>query len=288
MPHQSLGGASYFVSFIDDSTWKVWAYPIRTKDRVFSIFSEWLAMVENQTGRKLKCLQTDNGGEFKSEEFVKFCWERDIRHEYMAPYSSEQSSIAEHMKQTIQEHVVSMLQHSRLSDGLWAEALHTAVHKINMSPSRPLGLQIPQEIWTGSKPNYDKLRIFGCEAYALIPKDDRRKLEPRSRKCVFLGYGPDGEIRYLLWDPEHRQIVRCSDVVFKESAMHKKAESPIEVRRVIFSEVPTFHEGPTHNTRSVSRVTDTSRTESTDSAQPNGSASDHPTSTPGATSPVIP
>ena len=207
MPHQSLGGASYFVSFIDDSTRKVWAYPIRTKDRVFSIFNDWLAMVEHQTGRKLKCLRTDNGGEFKSEEFVKFCWERGMRREYTAPYSLEQNGIAERMNRTIQERVVSMLQHSGLSDGFWAEALLTAVDIINMSPSRPLGLKIPQEIWTGRKPNYDKLRIFGCEAYALIPKDDRRKLEPRSRKCVFLGYGPDGEIGYRLWDPEHRQIV---------------------------------------------------------------------------------
>ena len=69
------------------------------------------------------------------------------------------------MNQTIQECVVSMLQHSGLSDGFW----------------------------TGSKPNYDKLRIFGCKVYALIPEDDRRKLEPRSRKCVFLGYGLDGD-----------------------------------------------------------------------------------------------
>ena len=98
------------------------------------------------------------------------------------------------------------------------------VHIINMSPSRPLGLQIPQEIWTGNKPNYDKLRIFDCEVYTLIPKDDHRKLEPRSRKCVFLGYGPDDEIGYRLWDPEHKQIVRSSDVVFNESAMHKTAE----------------------------------------------------------------
>ena len=87
MPHQSLGGASYFVSFIDDSTRKVWAYPIRTKDWVFSIFSDWLVMVKNQIGQKLKCLRTDNGGEFKSEEFVKFCQERGIRREYTAPYS---------------------------------------------------------------------------------------------------------------------------------------------------------------------------------------------------------
>ena len=191
MPHQSLGGASYFVSFIDDSTRKVWAYPIRTKDRVSSIFSDWLPMVENQTGRKLKCLRTDNGGEFKSDEFVKFCRERSIRCEYTTPYSPEQNGIAERMNRTIQERIVSMLQHSGLSDGFWAEALLTAVDIINMSPSRPLGLKIPQEIWTGRKPNYDKLRIFGCEAYALIPKDDRQKLAPRSRKCVFLGYGPE-------------------------------------------------------------------------------------------------
>ena len=87
-----------------------------------------------------------------------------------------------------------MLQHSGLSDGFWAEALLTTIHIINMSLSRPLGLQIPQELWTDSKSNYDKLRIFGCEAYALIPKDDHRKLEPRSRKHIFLVYGPNGEI----------------------------------------------------------------------------------------------
>ena len=69
----------------------------------------------------------------------------------------------------------------------------------------------------------------------LILKDERRKLEPRSRKCVFLGYGPDDEIEYRLWDPEQRQIVRSSDVVFNESAMHKTAKRPIEVRRVIVS-----------------------------------------------------
>jgi hypothetical protein len=38
MPHQSLGGASYFVTFIDDATRKVWVYPTWTKDRVFTSF----------------------------------------------------------------------------------------------------------------------------------------------------------------------------------------------------------------------------------------------------------
>jgi transposase InsO family protein len=117
MPHQSLGRASYFVTFIDDATRKVWAYPTQTKDRIFTIFKDWLAIVENQTDRKLKCLQSDNGGEYKSDEFVQFCRERGIRHEFMAPYSLEQNGVAERMNRTIQERIVSILHHSGLSEG---------------------------------------------------------------------------------------------------------------------------------------------------------------------------
>jgi hypothetical protein len=112
-------------------------------------------------------------------------------------------------------------------------------HIINISPSKPLGSKIPQELWTGQKPDYGKLQIFGCEPYALVLRDERRKLESRSRKCVFLGYGPDGSFGYSLWDSETQQVVRNSNVVFNESVMHKAADRPIELRRVTFAEVPT-------------------------------------------------
>ena len=102
-------------------------------------------MVKNQSDRKLKCLRTDNGGEFKSEQFVNFFQECGIRREYTTPYSPKQNGIAERMNWTIQERVVSMLQHSGLSDGFWAEPPLTVVHIINMSASRPVGLQISQQ-----------------------------------------------------------------------------------------------------------------------------------------------
>jgi hypothetical protein len=69
-----------------------------------------------------------------------------------------------------------MIHHSGLSDGFWAEALLTAMHIINMSLSTPLGSKIPQELWTRRKPDYGKLWIFGYEAYALVPRDERHKL----------------------------------------------------------------------------------------------------------------
>ena len=40
-------------------------------------------------------------------------------------------------------------------------------------------------MWTGKIPDYSKLKVFGCAAYA---HQSEGKLEPRSVKCVFLGY----------------------------------------------------------------------------------------------------
>ena len=47
----------------------------------------------------------------------------------------------------------------------------------------------PFEAWTKEKPKIEHLRVFGCDAYAHIPKDERKKLESKSRKCIFVGYG---------------------------------------------------------------------------------------------------
>jgi transposase InsO family protein len=63
-------------------------------------------MVENQTDRKLKSLRSDNGGEYKCDEFVQFCRERSIRREFMAPHSPQQNGVAERMNRTIQERIV--------------------------------------------------------------------------------------------------------------------------------------------------------------------------------------
>ena len=70
LPTMSLGGASYFVTFIDDySSRKVWVYPLRRKDDVLSVFQKFVTLVENQSGKKVKCLCSNNGGEYVSRAF---------------------------------------------------------------------------------------------------------------------------------------------------------------------------------------------------------------------------
>ena len=67
-----VGGHEYFATFIDDATRKVWVYFIKRKDEVFCAFQKFVALVENQTGKQLKCLCSNNGGEYVSKIFRKF------------------------------------------------------------------------------------------------------------------------------------------------------------------------------------------------------------------------
>ncbi len=52
---------------------------------------------------------------------------------------------------------------------------------------------------------------------------------PKSKKCIFLGYGNSSEIGSHLWDPKARKIVQSNDVYFNEKKMHKK---PVPLRRL--------------------------------------------------------
>jgi transposase InsO family protein len=69
----SNGGAHYFVNFIDDFSRKVWVYFMKHKSKVFTIFKQWKAQVENHIGRRVTYLRSNNGLEYKDTTFLEFC-----------------------------------------------------------------------------------------------------------------------------------------------------------------------------------------------------------------------
>ena len=120
--------------------------------------------METQSGKKLKALCSDNGGEYIAKEFKDFCATRGIKREFTAPYTPAQNGVAERMNKTIQEHILSMLSQAGLSQGFWVEVLYTTVYLIKRSPNASLQFKIPEELWSGHSLSYAKLRMFGYEA----------------------------------------------------------------------------------------------------------------------------
>ncbi len=193
-------------------------YTLKYKSEVFKTFVEWKAMVERSTGRKLKAIRSDNGGEYISNEFSAYLTSEGIKHELTIPYTPEQNGIAERLNRTLIESVRSMLMESHLPKSFWAEALTTAVYLRNRSPTKVMEDRTPHEALFGNKAKVSHLRIFGCYCYAHIEKEHRQKLDPKAKDCILLGYG-NAVKGYRLYDIQDRSVFYSRNVIFDESRM---------------------------------------------------------------------
>jgi hypothetical protein len=126
----SLGGSHCYVAFIDDATRKTWVYFIRQKYDVFYTFKKWKALVENDTGKSLKCLRSENGGEYCSKEFYYYCSYHGIRREKTVPRTPQEKGVSERMNRTIMEHARSMRLHPSLPLQFWEDVVDTIVYLI--------------------------------------------------------------------------------------------------------------------------------------------------------------
>ena len=88
----SISRSVYFVSFIDDYS-RTFVCFLRSKSEVFSKFKEFKSLIENQIGRKIKCLRIDNGGKFCSAEFDRFCKDHGIQRHKTTPYTPQKMEL---------------------------------------------------------------------------------------------------------------------------------------------------------------------------------------------------
>jgi hypothetical protein len=119
------------------------------------------------------------------------------------------------MNRKLMEKARSMLSGVELGQEFWAEPVGTTCYLVNRSPSSALDDKTPHEVWYGKKPSLQHLRVFGCDSYVHVPKENRSKLDKKVEKCIFIGY-KDGVKGYNLWNPETKKTVYSRDVVFRE------------------------------------------------------------------------
>ena len=85
----SIGGSCYFVTFIDDCTRHTWACLIEKKSEVFASFLKVKSLADRETGRKIKCLRSDGGKKYFSDQFSSYLQKEGIRHEFSCRYTTQ-------------------------------------------------------------------------------------------------------------------------------------------------------------------------------------------------------
>jgi hypothetical protein len=218
----SLTGSLYYVVFIDDFSRKSWIFFMKTKGQVFSRFQEFKSLMENQTGKKIRVLRSNNGGEYTSKEFMDFCAGEGIRRELIVPYNPQQNGVAERKNRAIVGAARAMLHDQGMPLFLWAEACYTAVYLQNRSPHRAVGSMTHEEAFSGKKPEVGHFWIFGCTTYSYVPSEKRTKLEPMAERGIFVGYSETSKA-FRIYLPSLRKTVLRRDVRFEEDGAFRKS-----------------------------------------------------------------
>ena len=173
----------------------------------------------------IKCVRTDNGGEFDGE-FQRELDRCSITHEHTPPNTPQYSEVAEHALGFLREKAITLME--ELDDvidvpreKLWAQAMHFACDVTNKSVTTPTdGSKSPYELWFEKFPTADHLRPFGAVGYARRNVHEH-KMATKGEKCVFMGIPRNfltGTVSVLL--VRTRKIVKRQAVQWVDG--HKK------------------------------------------------------------------
>src|SRR3989337_4068091 len=120
----------------------------------------------------------------------------------MPPGTPQRNGVSEGRNRTLLDMVRSMMFLTDLPLSFWGYALEIAAFMLNRAPSKSVETT-PYELWFGKKPKLSFLKVWGCDAYVKRFQPD--KLEPKSEKCVFIGY-PKETIGYTFYHRSEGKI----------------------------------------------------------------------------------
>ncbi|KAG7583636.1 Ribonuclease H-like superfamily [Arabidopsis suecica] len=180
-PCASRDNHKYFVTFVDEKSKYTWVTLLPSKDRVYDAFINFQNYVTNHFDAKIKILRTDNGGEYTSTKLKTHLEKCGILHQTSCPYNPQQNGVAERKNRHLMEVARAMLFEKHMPKRFWGDAVLTSCYLINRIPTRDL----------------------------------RNKLEPKSTKCVFIGYSTT-QRGYKCYDPVMNRYYVSRDVKFME------------------------------------------------------------------------
>ncbi|CAL2260119.1 unnamed protein product [Prunus armeniaca] len=136
-------------------------------------------------------IRTDHGSEFENSQFLKFCEEMGIKHEFSAPITPQQNGVVERKNRVLVEMARVMLNSKNLAKHFWAEAVNTACYISN--------------------------RVFGNTCYILRDMKHLAKFDSKCDKGIFLGYSTSSRA-YRVYNCRSRTIIESINVTIDDFA----------------------------------------------------------------------
>ncbi|CAI7804356.1 unnamed protein product [Closterium sp. NIES-53] len=179
-------------------------------------------MVERESGKRVKAIRSDRGGEFLGAEFRSWLKRHGIKQQLTMASTPESNGVAERANRTIIEGGRTIFVDSCLPLRFWPLAIHHATVIKNRVLTHVGGHHwVPMEKWSGKKPLVDIVRVFVCMGLVHVPKEKCDKLQVVAVWAfhLCLAWGSKG---WLMWDPKSNTIFTTRDAKFMEGLMFKE------------------------------------------------------------------
>jgi transposase InsO family protein len=157
---------------VDDYTRMNIVFFLKNKSEAFENFNIYKEIVENEMDSRIKCLRSDNRGEFTSKEFMDYCNNHGIKRQFSVSRTPQQNGVIERMNMIAQEMARTMIMDSKLIDIFWTQEVHTTIHIQNRVMLRNNTDKTPYELWKARPVKVKHFRVFGSKCY--IKREDGR------------------------------------------------------------------------------------------------------------------
>nr|GEX63738.1 hypothetical protein [Tanacetum cinerariifolium] len=147
--------------------------------------------VENQLGKTIKSLRSDQGGKYMSQDFLDHLKDRRIIAHRTPPYTPQHNGVLERRNRTLLDMVRSIMSQTTLPKSFWDYVLETAASILNMVPTKKALIKLDT-----------------------LTKTD--KLEPKAIKCIYVGY-PKEMMGYSFYYPPENKVLVARNAEFLEN-----------------------------------------------------------------------
>ena len=185
----SSSGFKHFVTFVDDFSRVSWLYLMKSHSKIFSHFSGFCAEIQTQFHVSVQTLRSDNAKEYLSEPFQSFMLQYEILHQTSCVDTPSQNRVVERKNRHLLETVQALLFQMNVPKHFWADAVSTTFFFINRRPSSVLNWATPyHQLFPNNLLFPIDPKVFGCTCFVRDVCPQVSKLDPKSLKCIFVGY----------------------------------------------------------------------------------------------------
>ena len=211
-PGSSLDGKDTgFFACVEAASGLCRLYECNSKAEQLECFMDFHKFVERQLNTKVKAVRHDRGSEYLNHKFMSYLKSYGIVDQTTASYSHESAKIETFIR-LLDMIAKTIMAHAQVPKMYLKRAYFFAAYLYNRVPG-PNG-NSPYQLFTGTKPRVDHLRVPFCKVVYHLPKETRKKGDIPGKVGRFIGYSKNSDT-YTVWNGD--KVIITRDVKFMEN-----------------------------------------------------------------------